>query len=289
MIEMSPKTVARYAAEVVKGKKSLKDFVPEEAEAVRAHLQNALNANTAQLPRAEKKAEDKEGGDKVYCESSPEQRETLLSTLKERFHAHPELHEGVEWDRVEKTLRSKPKVLWSVQWLEETGGEPDVFVMESSEKYDGRPDPFNKNKEGFYIGDCSAESPSKRAHVPYDRKAEEYLANQNPDLKIRGNASDMAKDWDAELMSERQFRHLYGHGPLNHKTKNWLKTPDYVREGSSDSERNEVGYFANYAYCDVDGVIVHRAKIYDRDEAFIAPRCSIKVYWEEGNRSQRAS
>jgi hypothetical protein len=80
-------------------------------------------------------------------------------------------------------------------------------------------------------------------------------------------------------MSERSLHHLVGLKGLTLEGSSWIGTPDYVREGSSDSQRNEFDYFANYAYSDVDGVIVHRAKVYDRDEAFKTPRFQLKVYW----------
>lgn len=278
MIEMSQKNVAKYAADVVRGKRELKDFVPEEAEPIRAHIQKTLDINALQPLRAENVEEENIEEKKELHELSPEQKEELILTLKERFHAHPELHGDAEWGRFEKTLRTKHEVLWSVQKSEDEGAEPTIYTLESSEKYDGRPDPFNENKEGFYIGECFDEKPPKRPRVPYDRKAEEYLRHKYPDLKIVGNAKDMAKKWGFNLMSEKGARHVAGVMGLNLKNSTWIETPDHVRGGSSDSVRNEKDYFANYA-THGEGGLVQRAKVYDRDEAFKTPRFQLQVYW----------
>jgi len=294
---MTPKNVAKYADDVFKGKIDLDDIVPEEArvveEYIRTRFQKILNAKapnsipTSEGGTAEKNEEFKEGV-KEPREISPEKKEALLSALKKRFDKYPQLHEGVEWGRVEKTLKAKPDALWSIQKLEDDGGSPTIYTMESSRKYDGQPDPFNENKEGFYIGECFDENLPKRPRVAYDQSAEKFLSHKYPDLKRKGNAKDMAEELGFKLMEERGLRHVVGIMRLFLKDSTWIETPDYVRAGSADHVRSGFDYFANYATYG-EGGLVQRAKVYDRDEAFKTPRFQLQVYWEEGSQSQRAS
>ncbi|MBU0727926.1 DUF4256 domain-containing protein [Patescibacteria group bacterium] len=145
-------------------------------------------------------------------ELSPEQQEALLSTMQSRFEAHPERHEGVEWHKVRASLDANPEKLWSLQQLEETGGEPDVFMAD---------------EEGFVIGDCSAESPIGRRNVTFDRRCEEILNKMENEEPAKGNAVDLTAKWGAELMSEEQYNYLQGLNPIDLKTWNWLRTkPD---------------------------------------------------------------
>ena len=82
---------------------------------------------------------------------SPEQREELLKTLKARFEKNMNRHKGLEWAKVQAKLEANTEKLWSLNEMEETGGEPDVVGHDK--------------KTGEYIFyDCSAESP-KAAEV----------------------------------------------------------------------------------------------------------------------------
>lgn len=282
MIEMGQKNVAKYAADVVRGKRELKDFVPEEAKIVdeylRTRFQEILNTKASEpLPASEDVETEKTEEVKEPHELSPEQQEVIISILKKRFDEHPNLHEGVEeWSRAEKTLRKRRDVLWGVKKSQDEGAEPTIYTLESSRKYDGRPDPFNENKEGFYIGECGN---PQRPLVAYDRKAEEYLRHKYPDLKIKGNAKDMAEERGCKLASERGVRHLVGGMGLVLKDPRWIETQDHIRAGSVDYVRNERGYFAKCTYTDVDGVLIHGALVYNLDEAFKKPQFEFQVYW----------
>ena len=77
---------------------------------------------------------------------SPEQREELLRALKARFEKNMKRHKGLEWASVQAKLQANTEKLWSLDKMEETGGEPDVVAQDK--------------KTGEYIFyDCSAESP----------------------------------------------------------------------------------------------------------------------------------
>lgn len=57
---------------------------------------------------------------------SPGQQYELLQTLKARFEKNMFRHEGLEWADVQAKLEANPEKLWSLNGMEETGGEPDV-------------------------------------------------------------------------------------------------------------------------------------------------------------------
>ena len=88
----------------------------------------------------------------------PEQSAVLLSTLKARFEKHMNRHHGVQWPAVQARLEANPEKLWSLHEMERTGGEPDVVGHDT--------------KTGEYVFyDCSADSPTGRRSVCYDRDA----------------------------------------------------------------------------------------------------------------------
>ena len=64
-------------------------------------------------------------------ELSPEQVEAWLGELKTRFDALPELHKGVQWADVEKSLRADPKSMRQLREFDEKGHEMNVFGEEN--------------------------------------------------------------------------------------------------------------------------------------------------------------
>jgi len=146
---------------------------------------------------------------------SPEQQKQLLGVLEQRFIFNRKLHENVQWSDVEKSLKAHPEKLWSLWKLEVTGGAPDVIYEESGE---------------FIFGDCSAESPSGRRNVVFDKEAQEWFEKHNPNLKCNGNATDMVAEYGAEFMTENQFNALQEKLRVDRHTRSWLKTPDDIRK-----------------------------------------------------------
>jgi hypothetical protein len=53
---------------------------------------------------------------------SPEQREALLSTLRDRFEKNMNRHRGLDWAKVQEKLEAHPEKLWSLHEMERTGG-----------------------------------------------------------------------------------------------------------------------------------------------------------------------
>ncbi len=146
-------------------------------------------------------------------ELSPEQREELLGVLKARFDKNMNRHKGVEWAKVRAKLEAHSEKLWSINEMERTGGEPDVVGDD-------------KRTSEYTFCDCSAESPSGRRSVCYDRDALESRKEHKP-----GNsAMDMAAAMGIELLTEEQYRELQRLGHFDEKTSSWVHTPADIRK-----------------------------------------------------------
>lgn len=146
-------------------------------------------------------------------ELSPEQLQELLNSIQARFEKNMPRHPSLEWTKVQAKLESNPEKLWSLNEMERTGGEPDVVRFDE--------------KTGEYIFmDCSAESPSGRRSLCYDREALESRKEHKPE----NNAVDMAAAMRIELLTEEDYRTLQKLGEFDTKTSSWIKTPPEIRK-----------------------------------------------------------
>ncbi|SHE34272.1 Protein of unknown function [Mariniphaga anaerophila] len=143
----------------------------------------------------------------------PDQQRELIHLLKARFEANTKRHENCDWEAVEAKLTANPEKLWSLNKMEQTGGEPDVIG------YD------NKTEE-FLFFDCSKESPKNRRSVCYDSEALESRKTNKP----RSSAVSMASEMGIEILTEQQYRELQQLGEFDTKTSSWLKTPAGIRK-----------------------------------------------------------
>jgi hypothetical protein len=144
---------------------------------------------------------------------SAAQQEELLGILKARFGKHMERHKGIDWEKVQARLEAAPAKLWSLQEMENTGGEPDVVGHDQ--------------KTGEYLFyDCSAESPKGRRSVCYDRKALDSRKEHKP----ANSALDMAAGMGIELLTEAQYRELQELGNFDTKTSSWIITSAEIRK-----------------------------------------------------------
>ena len=85
----------------------------------------------------------------------------------------------------------------------------------------------SKFKTGDYIFyDCSAESPSGRRSLCYDRAA----LTARKEHKPKDSAVDVATAMGIELLTEEQYRELQKLGNFDLKTSSWVKTPDDIRK-----------------------------------------------------------
>jgi len=146
-------------------------------------------------------------------ELSPEHVVELLRELKARFEKNPNRHKGIEWADVQSRLEANPKKLWSVDAMEESGGEPDVVG-------------YDKKTGEYLFFDCSAESPKERRSICYDRQALDSRKEHKP----KNNAMDMAEEMGIEILSEEQYRELQQFGKFDTKTSSWIRTPADIRK-----------------------------------------------------------
>lgn len=144
---------------------------------------------------------------------SSKEGEQLLKVLSDRFEKNMNRHKGVDWNKVQAKLEANPDKLWSLNEMENTGGEPDVIDHDK--------------KTGEYIFyDCSAESPKGRRSVCYDHEALESRKEHKP-----GNSAiQMAEDMGIEVLTEEEYRQLQKYGKFDTKTSSWVKTPSDIRK-----------------------------------------------------------
>jgi hypothetical protein len=143
----------------------------------------------------------------------PKQREELVSALKARFEKNASRHQDLNWASVQARLERDSEKLWSLNEMEQTGGEPDVVGQD-------------KQTSEYHFVDCSAESPSGRRSLCYDRDALESRKEAKP----KSSAVDMAKTMDIALLTEEQYRRLQKLGKFDQKTSSWVETPARIRK-----------------------------------------------------------
>jgi hypothetical protein len=140
------------------------------------------------------------------------ERDELLQTLKERFEKHMHRHKGIAWADVQSRLERDPAALKSLLAMEASGGEPDVIGRD--------------RKSGHYtFCDCSAQSPSGRRSVCYDREALDARKEHKP----KSSAVEQAAAMGIDLLTEAQYRELQQLGEFDTKTSSWIDTPSDVR------------------------------------------------------------
>lgn len=144
---------------------------------------------------------------------SAEQKKELLHTLQLRFEKNTSRHHNINWNAVLTKLEANPEKLWSLNAMENTGGEPDVVGVD------------NKTGEFIFV-DCSTESPKGRRSVCYDREG----LDSRKEYKPENNAIDMATGMGIELLSEEHYRELQQLGKFDTKTSSWIKTPNEIRK-----------------------------------------------------------
>ena len=66
----------------------------------------------------------------IKKELPPNKRKELLEILRNRFGKNIYRHKGLQWDEIEEKLNNNPQKLWSLNEMEETGGEPDVISFD---------------------------------------------------------------------------------------------------------------------------------------------------------------
>lgn len=142
-----------------------------------------------------------------------EQSLKLLNQLKVRFEQNKTRHKDLEWGAIEEKLLAAPDKLWSLNEMEQSGGEPDVIGYDATSK-------------AYIFADCSAESPIGRRSICYDR---EGLASRKEN-RPEHTAAEMAAEMGITLMTEAEYRDLQKLGNFDTKTSSWLQTPANIRK-----------------------------------------------------------
>ena len=151
----------------------------------------------------------------------------LFNILKTRFEKNRNRHKGLVWAAIQAKLEANKEKLWSLNEMERTGGEPDVIG-------------YDKKTGEYIFYDCSAESPSGRRSICYDREG----LDSRKEFKPANNAIDMAAAMGIELLTEEQYRQLQTLGKFDMKTSSWLKTPVEIRKLGG-------AIFADFRFCTV--------------------------------------
>jgi hypothetical protein len=142
----------------------------------------------------------------------PAHRNELLKILKERFEKNAKRHPGIRWEAVQARLEANVEKLWSLNEMEQSGGEPDVVGHDA--------------KTGEYLFyDCSTQSPKGRRSVCYDHEA----LRARKDHKPKDSATNMAAAMGIELLTEDQYRQLQELGEFDTTTSGWVQTPPDVQ------------------------------------------------------------
>ncbi len=140
------------------------------------------------------------------------ERTSLLTTLADRFAAHPERHAGVAWSAVLARLEKNAPALETLLQMEKTGGEPDVVTLGGA-------------GGTITFCDCAPESPAGRRSLCFDEAALKARKANKP----KGSAAALARKIGVELLTEAQYRQLQTLGEFDLKTSSWIDTPEDVR------------------------------------------------------------
>lgn len=144
---------------------------------------------------------------------SAEQKDSLIQTLKARFEKNSARHHGADWKKVEERLNAAGEKLTALHAMETSGGEPDLFMLDT------------ETGEALFM-DFSPESPAGRRSLCYDQAA---LAARKEN-KPAGSAQGMADEMGIELLTEAEYRALQKMTRLDTKTSSWIATPADIRK-----------------------------------------------------------
>ena len=117
------------------------------------------------------------------------------------------------WESIQNKLEANEEKLWSLNEMENSGGEPDVVG-------------FDKNSNEYIFYDCSAESPKGRRSFCYDREGLE----SRKEFKPKNNATDYAAEIGIEILTESEYRELQKLGIFDIKSSSWIYTPADIRK-----------------------------------------------------------
>lgn len=142
----------------------------------------------------------------------PQDYDDLFAALNARFAQNMQRHPGLDWAKIQARLEQHPTKLWSLDQMEQTGGEPDVVG-------------FDPATDAYLVVDCASESPVGRRSLCYDQAA----LSARKAAKPQSSAVEMARAMGLDLLTEAQYRALQTLGAFDLKTSSWIATPAAIR------------------------------------------------------------
>lgn len=137
--------------------------------------------------------------------------EELILILEKRFIKNEKMHKGINWDDVLKRLNNES--LFSLRYMEETGGEPDVIM-------------YDKENDKFVYCDTSIESPIGRRSFCYDIDALNSRKSNKPNSDIITEANNNK----VRVLDETEYKYLQSLGDFDLKSSSWILTPMEIRK-----------------------------------------------------------
>ena len=135
----------------------------------------------------------------------------IILILEKRFIKNKNIHNDIKWNDVLKRLTSE--VLFSLRYMEETGGEPDVIM-------------YDKINDKYVYCDTSIETPIGRRSLCYDEEALNSRKSNKPNSDIMTEAKkNMIK-----ILDEEEYRYLQSLGDFDLKSTSWIFTPIEIRK-----------------------------------------------------------
>ena len=135
----------------------------------------------------------------------------FLKVLEDRFNQNLKRHEGICWEFVLDKLVNNKDLLDSIYYMEESGGQVDVFCG----------DIFDSP---VYL-DFSKESPKGRRSLCYDKDARVSRKKYPPKFSALEEASRMG----LTILNEKRYYALQGIFEFDLKSSSWVLTEDSLR------------------------------------------------------------
>jgi hypothetical protein len=130
----------------------------------------------------------------------------LLEILKKRYEKNMHRHEGLVFEEVQDKLMKFQDIILK---MEETGGEPDVVVLD----------------EKLFVIDMVKETPKVRVSLCYDKEAR--LARKN--FPPASSALEMAASLGVTIIDEMMYVKLQDIEDFDLKTSSWILTDEKLR------------------------------------------------------------
>ena len=137
--------------------------------------------------------------------------EELILILEKRFIKNENMHKGINWNDVLKRLNNE--ALFSIRYMEETGGEPDVIM-------------YDKENDKYVYCDTSIETPIGRISFCYDIDALNSRKSNKPSSDIMTEANNNK----VKVLDEAEYKYLQSLGDFDLKSSSWILTPMEIRK-----------------------------------------------------------